>query len=67
MKEYRVEGVVRAETTRGGSRKRAERRAGKEACCLAQGREGTQAVRRAKTAMKENPDALRKGKWPYCT
>ena len=24
-------------------------------------------VRRAKAAMEENPDALRKGKWPRCT
>ena len=24
-------------------------------------------ARRAKAAMKENPDALRKGKWPRCT
>ena len=24
-------------------------------------------ARRAKEAMEENPDALRKGKWPYCT
>jgi hypothetical protein len=24
-------------------------------------------VRRAKTTMEENPDALRKGKWPRCT
>ena len=24
-------------------------------------------VRRAKAAMQENPDALRKGKWPRCT
>jgi vacuolar-type H+-ATPase subunit I/STV1 len=24
-------------------------------------------VRRAKTAMEENPDAQRKGKWPRCT
>ena len=24
-------------------------------------------VRRAKGAMEENPDALRKGKWPRCT
>ena len=24
-------------------------------------------ARRAKAAMEENPDALRKGKWPRCT
>ena len=24
-------------------------------------------ARRAETAMEENPDALRKGKWPRCT
>ena len=24
-------------------------------------------ARRAKAAMEENPDALRKGKWPCCT
>ena len=24
-------------------------------------------VRRAKAAMEENPDALRRGKWPHCT
>ena len=24
-------------------------------------------VRRAKEAMEQNPDALRKGKWPHCT
>ena len=24
-------------------------------------------VRRAKAAMEENPDTLRKGKWPLCT
>ena len=24
-------------------------------------------VRRAKAALEENPDALRKGKWPRCT
>ena len=24
-------------------------------------------ARRAKTAMEENPDVLRKAKWPYCT
>jgi hypothetical protein len=24
-------------------------------------------VRRAKTAMEENPDAQKKGKWPRCT
>ena len=24
-------------------------------------------ARRAKAALEENPDALRKGKWPYCT
>ena len=24
-------------------------------------------VRRAKAAMEENPDAMRKGKWPRCT
>ena len=24
-------------------------------------------ARRAKAAMEENPDALRKGKWPHCT
>ena len=24
-------------------------------------------VRRAKATMEENPDALRKGKWPRCT
>jgi hypothetical protein len=24
-------------------------------------------ARRAKAAMEENPDVLRKGKWPHCT
>jgi hypothetical protein len=41
---YGAEGVVRVETARGGSRKIAERRAGKEACCSVQGGEGTEAV-----------------------
>jgi hypothetical protein len=73
---YRAEGIVGAETARGGSRKRAVRRAGKEACCSAQGGEGTQAEASspcedsnggAKTAMEENPDTLRKLKWPCWT
>jgi hypothetical protein len=38
-----VEGVVGVETAKGGSRKRAEIRTAKEACCLARGGEGTQA------------------------
>jgi hypothetical protein len=38
-----LEGDVGAETARGGSRKRAERRAGKEVCCSALGGEGTEA------------------------
>jgi hypothetical protein len=38
----RAEGFVGEETARGGNRKRAKRRAGKEACCSARGGEGTQ-------------------------
>ena len=30
-------------------------------------REKLERARRAKAMMEENPDALRKGKWPRCT
>ena len=57
------------ETQRGGCKKGAQGRGGKETCCCVQGEreKKLERARRAKATMEENPDALRKGKWPRCT
>ena len=60
----RGQGVDREEKQRGGYRKGAQGRGGKEACCCVQGGEGEELERpyRVKAAMEENPDAQRKKK-----
>ena len=57
------------EMRRGGCKKGAQERGGKEVyCCVQEEREKKlERARRAKEAMEENPDALRKRKWPHCT
>ncbi|CAL4913581.1 unnamed protein product [Urochloa decumbens] len=44
-----------------------EERRRKAAKCKAEREKKLERARRAKAALEENPDALRKGKWPRCT
>ena len=63
-------GEVGEETPRGASRKGEETRIMERKHAAEQWEEREQKlerVRRAKAALEENPDALRKGRWPRCT
>jgi hypothetical protein len=46
-------------------KKEEERR--RVAACREEREKKLERVRRAKTAMEENPDVQKKGKWPHCT
>jgi len=63
-------GEVGEETPRGASRKGEERRIMERRHAAERWEEREQkfeCVRRAKATLEENPDALRKWKWPRCT
>ncbi|RLN28142.1 anther-specific proline-rich protein [Panicum miliaceum] len=71
MKEWEAERKAFLEKRRQEEAAEKERKEETERRHAAQRREEREVklarVRRAKEALEENPDALRKGKWPHCT
>ena len=71
FKKWEAERVERVEKRRQEEAAEKERQEEQQRRLIAERREEREwkleRARRAKAALEENPDALRKGKWPRCT